>query len=397
MSVEFTLIDNEATFHSVLKEFETQMPDKLAIDTEFIPEKTYIPILSLLQVCANNRIFLFDPIKLDLKPLAEYFENAEIIFHSGAQDLFLLENLFEIRLDNYFDTQIAASLVSCSGKRSYADLCMKYLNIEINKGETLTKWDKRPLNGKQLRYAANDVIHLFPLYRRLTKKIEAMGRSSWVNEEFDKLRVQVGNLCANENNFLKIKHLWKLKIDEVGIARELYYWRETRAIEKNQKPKQILSDHQLIQIAHSRPENLDDLSRLRSIPKKMLEIDGEHLLELILKGYESEITELPEKPANNWLTPEQKISFEFMELVIRLISIRNKVSDIFLTEGKILNKLIKAKKENQFSEFLDNLNGWRGKLLRPYFKAFLDNDIILKPTKNGNSLEVIINGKKNTK
>ena len=397
MPVEFTLVDDEPKFRSILLEFEKKRPERLAVDTEFIPEKTYIPILSLLQVCANNKIFLFDPIKLDLKPLAEYFVSAQIIFHSGVQDLFLLENLFGISLDNYFDTQIAASLISCSGKRSYADLCLKYLNVEINKGETLTKWDKRPLNWKQLRYAANDVKHLFPLYDRLSQKIEAMGRWAWVNEEFDKLHTQVQNFTASDNNFLKIKHLWKLKSDEVGIARELYFWRENRAIETNQKPKQILSNHQLVQIAHSRPENLDDLSRLRSIPKKLLDNDGDDLLELILKGYKAEITELPPKPANNWLSPEQKLSFEFMELVIQLISIKNKVSDIFLTEEKILQKLIKAKKDNKHSEFLDNLSGWRGKLLMPYFKAYLDNDIMLKPTKNGNSLEVIINSKRNSK
>ena len=395
MSVEFLLVDNEATLNEVLQNFEQNPPAKIAIDTEFIPEKTYIPKLCLVQVCVDEQIYLFDPIKTDLKPLADYFEQAEIIFHSGSQDLFLLEILFDRKLTNYFDTQIAASLISCSGKRSYSDLCKKYLGFDVAKGETLTKWDARPLSKKQLKYAANDVLHLFPLYERLTEKIEYLDRWSWVKEEFQKLHSQVANLSANDDNFLKIKNLWKLKPDEIGIAKELYYWREEQAILKNQKPKQILTDHQITQIAVSRPENIKDLLTLRGIPKKLFEKYGDEILEVVLKGYDTEVDEMPERPAPSWLSPEQKTSHEFLELVIKLIAINNKVSDIYLTEGKVLNKLVKAKRNHTRDEFIMSLHGWRKDLLMPYFEAYFNNDIIVKPSKSGKNLEVVINGKKN--
>ena len=159
----------------------------LAIDTEFIREKTYWPKLCLIQVFNGEDKIIIDPLVkgLDLKPFFKILSNNEIvkIFHSGRQDIEIFYNLTKKIPKNIYDTQIAAMVCGFGDSIGYENLVSQLLGKKIDKTSRLTNWSNRPLSKKQINYAISDVTHLFEIYPLIKDKIINNKRESWVKEE----------------------------------------------------------------------------------------------------------------------------------------------------------------------------------------------------------------------
>src|SRR5204863_247836 len=82
-----------------------------------------------------------------------------------------------------FDTQLAATLLGMPAQTSYGNLVSELLGITLDKAGTLTDWARRPLSASQLRYAADDVIHLATLYVRMRDMLQDQGRAGWLDAE----------------------------------------------------------------------------------------------------------------------------------------------------------------------------------------------------------------------
>jgi len=86
----------------------------IALDTEFLRERTYYPQLCLIQVATADIIACVDPLVLsDLGPLLDliYRPDITIIFHAARQDLELLYMLRDALPVPIFDTQLAATVL----------------------------------------------------------------------------------------------------------------------------------------------------------------------------------------------------------------------------------------------------------------------------------------------
>ena len=137
----------------------------LAVDTEFVRERTYFHRIGLIQVAGNNECAAIDPIQLDdLTPLLELLKdpNKTKVFHAARQDLEILVRLCGQVIPPVFDTQIAAALVGWGSQISFAKLIQKALGKRIHKTETYTDWCRRPLSENQIQYAIDDVRYLMP-------------------------------------------------------------------------------------------------------------------------------------------------------------------------------------------------------------------------------------------
>ena len=89
------LIDTTKELKSACKTLKRQKV--IAIDCEFIREKTYYPIPCLIQVGCEDGAFLIDPLAKDMD-CEEFFnilQNKKImkVFHSGRQDIEILYNV----------------------------------------------------------------------------------------------------------------------------------------------------------------------------------------------------------------------------------------------------------------------------------------------------------------
>ena len=179
------IITDNTDIKNIFKELEKS--NLLGIDTEFIREKTYYPILSLIQLAVNNNVFIFDCVKKNknLKILREILNDDKYvkIFHDSEQDIEIINDFFNIDLKNYFDTQLANAFIDTELNISYKNLVSRYLDINIDKEQQTSNWLRRPLNKNQIKYAANDVIYLEQIYTKILSKLKNDNKYDWLIEE----------------------------------------------------------------------------------------------------------------------------------------------------------------------------------------------------------------------
>ena len=215
----------------------------IGIDTEFNWRKTYFPELSLLQISTESQILLIDYLKFkSLSFLKKILESNQrlIIVHSSRSDATVLSTNLKIKLKNTFDIQLAEKEINGGFIKNYGSIVSTYSGYELDKSETNSNWLKRPLKGKQLEYAANDVNFLIPIYKKQIKKLKKRDKVKKVMLDSRK-EVEKGN---QELHISRLKKLKRASNDE----RDIFIWRERQASIKNLPPSFIFEDKFLKQI-----------------------------------------------------------------------------------------------------------------------------------------------------
>ena len=254
----------------------------LGLDTEFMRERTYYAQLCLLQLGTTELAVCVDTLALDslepLRPLLTATQPCKIV-HAARQDLEVLEPVIG-RLQNIFDTQVAAALAGFPAQVGYGDLVRELLGIELHKSQTRTDWSRRPLSAAQLDYALDDVRHLPPLRDTLGERLDKLGRSGWFAEEM----AQIGSesyVVDPEQAWQRIKAFADLDPDRQRLAQRLGAWRERRAMSSDRPRGWILPDPALRDIVFQVPRSMAELERIRELPDGIRANSGAQLLEQV--------------------------------------------------------------------------------------------------------------------
>ena len=187
-SLELEFIDTADALRHACERLANQT--YLAVDTEFVREKTYYPVLCLIQIASPQVCVCIDPLAInDLSPLTTLLQNSQTtkVFHAARQDLEILQLTLGEIPSPIFDTQIAATLLGLGDQLSYANLVNHFLNVQLAKGHARTDWERRPLSKEQLEYAADDVRYLVAMYPLIVQKLSDLGRLSWLEDDFKAL------------------------------------------------------------------------------------------------------------------------------------------------------------------------------------------------------------------
>jgi ribonuclease D len=240
----------------------------VAIDTEFMRDRTYWPRLCLVQIAGEGRHAAIDPLaaKLDLEALLELLANERVlkVFHAARQDIEIFWRLSGHIPTPLFDTQLAAMVCGYGEEVAYETLVKQLARARIDKSSRFTDWARRPLSAQQLEYALADVVHLRVVYQRLQDQLERTGRQGWVAQEL--------SVLANPRTYEQPpEEAWKrLKVRSrdrrfLAIARELAAWREREAQRRDLPRNRILRDDLILEIAANRPTSVEQLTGLRRI------------------------------------------------------------------------------------------------------------------------------------
>ncbi len=258
----------------------------LALDTEFLREDTYHPILCLVQVgdgdtdtCIDTLAFAPDA----LAPLWALFANPAIVkvFHAPSQDLEIFVRLGDTTATPFFDTQIAAAMLGMGDQLGYAALVEKMTGVKLDKSLTRTNWSRRPLTGPELAYAAADVRHLSDIHPTLRDALAAKGRLHWLEEDCARLAEPSRYRNPPDEAWKRLKGLVRLAPAAQPIAIALACWREQVAQERDRPRKWILDDEALYRIAERGPSDIGELAALEVLQPKTLERHGETLAALV--------------------------------------------------------------------------------------------------------------------
>ncbi len=287
--------------------FRLQGARRLAIDTEFMRERTYYAQLCLVQVASDADCFLVDPLAgLDLGPLYEVLADPARpkILHAARQDLEVICNACGRVPGPVFDTQVAAALLGLPPQVGYAELVARQLGHSIDKAQTRTDWSRRPLTAAQLAYAADDVHHLLELHDALAAALEAQSRADWRAEDCAALEDPRLYRTEPADAWRRLKGLGRLRPREQAVARALARWREQRAIDSDKPRGWILADEALYELASRVPGSAQELEQIPGLPPALVRKRGEELCALVASAVAAS-GEAPVEPPPSHPTPEQ--------------------------------------------------------------------------------------------
>ncbi len=280
----------------------------LALDTEFIRERTYYPQLCLIQVASADEVACIDPLALPaLDPLLDLLHDPAItkILHAAQQDLELFFHLRGAAPAPVFDTQLAALALGQGHQIGYAALVRQLLGVELSKAHTRADWRHRPLAPEWLRYAADDVRYLPELYRRQHAALEERGWLDALSEDFralchpDRYRLQPWEAWR------RVREHRRLSGVQRAVLRTLAAWREERASTHDRPRRWILEDAVLVELARRIPRDVEQLQRVRGLSAGTVQRHGADLLERIEAARAEPPDQWPARPARPRLTPSQ--------------------------------------------------------------------------------------------
>lgn len=261
----------------------------VAVDTEFMRERTYWPILCLVQIAGPEEAAAIDALApgIDLAPLLALMADTSIlkVFHAARQDIEIFFNLSAAVPAPLFDTQVAAMVCGFGDAASYETLVAKLAHSALDKSSRFTDWSRRPLTDRQIRYALADVVHLRTVYEELQQRLASNGRANWFAEEM----AELSNPDIYRSNPGEAWRRFRLRgrVDSrfFGVLREVAAWRETAARQRNLPRGRIMRDEAVLEIAAHVPRTIEAMARTRSLGKGVAEgkLGGE-ILEAIERG-----------------------------------------------------------------------------------------------------------------
>jgi ribonuclease D len=329
----------------------------IAVDTEFMRERTYWPKLCLAQVAGPDDAAAIDALAegIDLGPLDELMANAKVlkVFHAARQDL----EIFYLRMNKVpqplFDTQIAAMVCGHGEAASYESLATKLAKAKIDKSSRFTDWSRRPLSERQISYALSDVTHLRVVYEKLRRQLEKSGRLSWITEEVAVLNDPATYRADPEQAWRRLKPRGASP-RLLGTLKEVAAWRERTAQRIDIPRQRLLRDEQLLEIASHSPKTTEDLAMTRGLGRGFAEgWQGRELMEAIERARTVPEAELPtrDKPPEQLRAPSAVV--DLLRTLLRLKAEQAGVAGRLVASADELDRLAAGKRD------IAALRGWR--------------------------------------
>ncbi len=264
----------------------------VAIDTEFIRERTYWPVVCLIQVAGPEESVIVDALApgIDLSPIGALAADPDIVkvFHGGREDLAIFLRLFGNLPTPVFDTQVAGMVCGLGEQASFEKMAAQLLNVRIEKTAQRADWSRRPLDKEMIHYALGDVVHLRDAYLRIITDLDSSGRWGWVEEE-------LAGLINPELYATEPDTAWRRLKIRTGSPRFLAAlqaaaaWREREAQRKDLPRQWVLRDQALIELARLQPRTPAALSKIRDVSKGFLQSRGAaELIEVVHRASKSD-------------------------------------------------------------------------------------------------------------
>jgi ribonuclease D len=370
------MIETTAELEAACKELAKS--EFITVDTEFLRETTFWPVLCLIQMASPTTEVLVDPLApgLDLQPFFELMGNASVlkVFHAARQDIEIIFNRGNLIPHPIFDTQVAAMVCGFGDSVSYDQLVSRIKNVHIDKSSRFTDWSRRPLSEKQLDYALADVTHLRDVYLSLQAQLEREGRSSWLAEEMAILESRETYDMHPDDAWQRLKMRLR-KPQELAVLKYVAAWREREARTRNVPRSRVLKDDAIYEIAQQQPKDTEALSRLRTIPKGWeRSTAGGAVLEAINEALALPKTEMPHLPRHTQAPEGTAAAAELLKVLLKLTAEKHGVAPKVIANSEDLDKIAAEGEKAEVAA----LSGWRRDLFGDTALQLIQGQVALR-------------------
>jgi ribonuclease D len=354
---EYRLITTTQALQTMVEELAETT--ELALDTEFMREKTYYPQLCLIQLATAKDCWLIDPLAagIDLAPLRALLTRHDLTFvlHSAKGDLEVLWHGFGQLPQRLFDTQVAARFLGYGEQVSYAELALRALDLNLNKSARGTDWSMRPLKTTQLVYAAADVQHLPRLAAKLRQNLIAHGRQDWLLDTASELLDPTLYQPDISNQWRKFANsYWKLPRQQLLFG--LLQWRDEQAMKQDRPRRWVLSDDAVQDLAESAPKTLAEVAGRRVLSPSWREGAKANQLLAAIQHILTHPPALPPLQQAPPLTSSQSALLEMLKLLLKLRAEEMEIAPSLLATALELQQFAAGQRD------LPMLTGWRAPL-----------------------------------
>ena len=347
----------------------------LAIDTEFLREKTYYAKLCLLQLATDDETAIVDPFEVDdLRVLAPLLENESVVklFHAGGQDLEILLREVGALPRPLFDTQVAAALLGHTQQIGYAALVHAECGVTLKKIDSFTDWSRRPLSDSQLEYAADDVAYLPRMYERMRAQLVELGRLAWLDRDFEDLADPKRYATNERERYRRLKRVSQLSRRQLAAAREVAAWRELEAQRRDVPRKWVVTDEQIVEACKREARTIDELFMVRGMSDRLSTKDARCVVALMSSALDAPPDAWPEPDRCGKNEPNVDAELDLMCALVRLRAKQNGVAFPTLASHDDLARVARG-----YREGVDVLRGWRRSLVGEELLRLLEGKIAL--------------------
>jgi len=352
----------------------------VTVDTEFLRETTYYPLLCVAQMASSEEAMVIDALApgIDLAPFYALMANDKImkVFHAARQDIEIVWHAAKLIPHPIFDTQVAAMVLGYGDSISYDQLVQRITGDTLDKSHRFTDWTRRPLSDAQLSYAISDVTHLRDVYLTLVEDLKRRGRADWVQDE---MRV----LTSPDTYRMEPEHAWERlktrvrKPKELAVLIEVAGWREHEARTRDVPRGRVLKDDVVGDIAIQAPTTMERLAGLRSLPRGFERSKwGEAIIEAVKRGLERDPKTLPRldraKPVLNG-----QATVELLKVLLRMTSERHGVAAKVIATVDDLDRIAADDEAD-----VPAMSGWRRELFGEKALALKQGRLMLAIEKN---------------
>jgi len=351
------VITTQKELETVLAAFEKS--DFFTVDTEFIRETTFWPILCLIQMAAPGVTALIDPLSPDIN-LAPFFrlmanEAVVKVFHAARQDIEIIVHLGDLVPHPVFDTQVAAMVCGFGDSVSYDQLVQRITGARLDKSSRFTDWRHRPLSDKQLDYALADVTHLIEVYQHLSAELARENRAHWLNEEMDVLTSRETYDPHPEDAWKRLKMRLR-KPQELAIVQAVAAWREREARERDVPRGRVLKDDAIYEVAQQAPRDTAALAKLRTTPKGWERSStATALLGAVNAALALPKEQMPKLPKNFQPPEGSSAAAELLKVLLRIVAEKQGVASKVLASS---DDIARIAAEGEDAD-VPALQGWR--------------------------------------
>jgi ribonuclease D len=347
----------------------------VTVDTEFLRESTYYPLLCVAQIASPDEAAVIDALATDID-LAPFFalltdESVTKVFHAARQDIEIVWNMAAKIPHPIFDTQVAAMVLGYGDSISYDQLVHRITGDTLDKSNRFTDWTRRPLTDAQIAYARSDVTHLRDVYLKLEADLEKRNRVNWVEAEMRVLTSPETYRADPERAWERLRGRVR-KAKDLGVLMEIAAWREREAQTRDVPRSRVLKDDAVGDIAVQAPTTIEKLGTLRSLPKGFERARwGPEIVEAVKRGLGRDPKSLPRierfRPA-----PNGAAIVELLKVLLRMTAERHAVAAKVIATVDDLDRIA----DNDEAD-VPALKGWRRELFGDKALALKHGKLVL--------------------
>lgn len=352
---------------------------RVALDTEFVPEYTYYPHLCLIQVATEDVLAAIDTLALD--DLSEFWQaivrdDCEIVLHAGKEEL-----LFCLRKTGrlpgaVFDVQLAAGFVGLGYPLSYSKLVRRVVGAEPVSGETRTDWRRRPLSRRQIEYALDDVRHLLAVRDYLDKNLQRLGRREWFDQEsatnLERLR-----RADHAERWRRVSGVGALSGRQLAVLREIWNWRERRARTIDKPVKWVIRDDLMIELAKRQPTTIEEMKQTRGMGSVANARWAGEIIGAITAG---KAAPFPESTGRSWRREdaEEAMVHKLVSAAMVHLATENQIAPALLGANEDLRQFVDWHASNYSTDPPLLAQGWRALVCGNNLKNLLDGNVAIR-------------------